>query len=346
MATNTTFQIDISDSESDENVDKNTSIEPLLDEKNNRLTVYPIKYKNIWQMYKKQEACHWVVEEVDLSKDMKDWVTLNEQEQHFIKHILAFFAASDGIVNMNLGERFMKEVQILEAQICYGSQFAMENRHAEAYSLMIETYIKDNLEKDKLFNAIEEIPCIKKKADWALRWIESDAPFAQRLVAFAIVEGVFFSGAFASIFWLSDRNMMPGLCKFNKFISRDEGLHTDFAVLLYSMLNNKLDQDTIHAIMLEAVNIEIEFIVDSLPCKLIGMNSTLMSEYIKFVADRLLVQLNYERLFNVKKNPLDFMEKISMQNKENMFEGRVDEYQSAHIFNQSGGGDWNMDDDF
>lgn len=319
--------------------------EQLLNEDNNRLTVYPIKYPLIWKMYKKQLACHWVIEEVDLSKDIDDWNKLTDLEQHFIKNILAFFAGSDGIVNMNLGHRFMQEIKILEARIAYGYQFMMENIHAEAYSLMIDTYIKDSLEKDKLLNAISTVPCIKEKADWAFKWIQSDAPFCQRLVAFAIVEGIFFSGAFAAIFWLKDRNLMPGLCKFNKFIARDEGLHTEFACLLYSMLECKLEQDIIHQIIVDAVIIEKKFITESLPCNIIGINADLMKQYIEFVADRLIVQLGYDRIYNVKKCPLEFMENISMQTKENMFEGRVDEYQNAYVFGKKHD-DFSITEDF
>jgi ribonucleotide reductase beta subunit family protein with ferritin-like domain len=319
------------------NTSKIKNKEPLLDEENDRMTIYPIKFPEIWKMYKQMEAAMWFVEEVDLSKDMKDWNKLNENEQTFIKNILAFFAASDTIVNINLLERFMKEIQPIEAKFAYGSQYAMESRHSEAYSLMIETYVKDVQEKNKLFNAIKTIPCVKEKADWAFKWIDSDAPFNQRLFAFCIVEGVFFSGAFASIFWLKEKNLMQGLCKFNKFISRDEGMHVDFAILLYSMLNKKMTQKTAHQIMKEAVEIEKKFITESIPCKLLGMNSEMMSEYIEFIANNLLDQLGYKKIYKIKKNPLDFMEKISMQTKENMFEGRVDEYQMAHISDKSTG---------
>lgn len=326
------LQIDISSDSDNENDYKNSEI---LLKKDNRKTIFPIKFHEIWKMYKKQLAAHWVVEEVDLSKDYKDWEKLNSNEQKFIKNILAFFAASDTIVNINLLDRFMNDIQIPEVQFAYGQQYAMENIHSEAYSLMIDTYIKDETEKNKLFNAVEEIPCIKKKADWAFKWIESDAPFSQRLFAFCIVEGVFFSGAFASIFWLKDRNLMSGLCKFNKFIARDEGMHVDFAILLYSMLNNKLDEKIIHSIMKEAVEIEKEFIIESIPCSLIGMNSSIMSEYIEFIANELLIELGYKKLYKISKNPLDFMEKISIQTKENFFEGRVDEYQLSHISNEN-----------
>jgi ribonucleoside-diphosphate reductase beta chain len=305
-------------------------------------------FPDIWKFYKKQEAAIWFVEEVDLSKDLNDWSKLKENERIFIKNILAFFAASDTIVNINLLERFMNEVKVSEARFTYGAQYAMEQRHSEGYSLMIETYVKDPHEKEKLFNAVEKINCVKQKADWALKWIDSTAPFSQRLFAFCIVEGLFFSGAFAAIFWLKEKNKMEGLCKFNKFISRDEGMHVDFAIYLYTKyIKNRLNEKIIHNIMLEAVNIEKEFIIESIPCRLLGMNSDLMSKYIEYIADDLLVQLGYNRLYNVKKNPLDFMEKISMQTKENMFEGRVDEYQNSHIFNQKDKiNDFNLSEDF
>lgn len=342
------LQISISDSDSDCSNQHDDTSEILLSEEHNRMTVYPIKFPKIWDWYKKQEAAIWFVEEVDLSKDMKDWVKLKENEKIFIKNVLAFFAASDTIVNINLLERFMKEIKVCEARMAYGSQYAMENRHSEAYSLMIDTYIKNPVEKKKLFNAVEEIPCVKRKADWAFKWIESNAPFRQRLFAFCIIEGVFFSGAFAAIFWLKDKNVMPGLCKFNKFISRDEGMHVDFAVFLYSMLNVKMDETVAHTIMKEAVDIEKEFIIKSIPCRLLGINSENMSKYIEFIADNLLCDLGYNKIFNVKKNPLDFMEKISMQTKENMFEGRVDEYQNSHIFNntQQDDDDFSISNDF
>lgn len=345
---NSNLQIDISDSDSENEVLTNQQYEVLLAEENERMTVYPIKFPKIWEMYKKQEAAMWFVEEVDLSKDMKDWIKLKDSEQVFIKNILAFFAASDTIVNINLLERFMKEIKLTEAKCAYGAQYAMESRHGEAYSLMIETYVKDISEKARLFNAVKEISCVKKKADWAFKWIQSDAPFRQRLFAFCIIEGVFFSGAFAAIFWLKDRNIMPGLCKFNKFISRDEGMHVDFAILLYSMLNVKMDEKMVHQIMKEAVDIEKEFIIESIPCRLLGMNSDLMSTYIEYIADGLLDQLGYNKIYNIKNNPLDFMEKISMQTKENMFEGRVDEYQNSHIFNNAVDNDenFNLSNDF
>jgi ribonucleotide reductase beta subunit family protein with ferritin-like domain len=320
-------------------------IEPLL-QLNTRMTLYPIKYYDIWEMYKKQESAIWFVEEVDMSKDLKDWNKLNDNEQLFIKNVLAFFAASDTIVNINLLDRFMKDIDIPEVKCVYGSQYAMENRHSEAYSLMIDTYIKDPVEKAKLFNAIIEIPCVKQKADWAFKWITSDDSFSQRLIAFCIVEGLFFSGAFASIFWLKDKNVLQGLCKFNKFISRDEGMHVDFAILLYSKIIMKVESKVINEIMREAVEIEKNFIIESIPCRLLGINAQLMSNYIEFVADNLLVQLGYQKIYGTHINPLDFMEKISMQTKENMFEGRVDEYQNSHIFNQSSKNDFDLSTDF
>lgn len=320
-------------------------VEPLLDPRNTRLTMYPITQPEIWKMYKKHMAGFWVVESVDLSNDMKHWVKLTEGEQHFIKMILAFFAASDGIVNLNLAERFLQEIQIPEAKAFYGFQLMMEMTHSEMYSILIESYIKDLNEKTKLLNAIETIPCIKKKADWAMKWIESDKTFAHRLVAFAIVEGVFFSGAFCSIFWLAKRGLMPGLKTSNEWISRDEGLHCDFACLLYSMIVKRLDEATVVAIMKEAVDIEKEFIVDSLPCKLIGMNSSMMGQYIEFVADRLICQLGYNKIYNTK-NPFEWMDLISMQNKDNFFEKRNAQYQNPHVLNETATTAFVIDEDF
>jgi ribonucleotide reductase beta subunit family protein with ferritin-like domain len=277
-------------------------------------------------MYKKAVSSFWTPEEIDLSKDMDDYNALKEGEQHFIKNVLAFFAASDGIVNENLVERFCNEVQVLEAKFFYGFQVAIENIHSETYSLLIDTYIKDTLEKDRLLNAIETIPSVKKKADWALKWINDDkSSFGTRVIAFAAVEGIFFSGSFCSIFWLKKRGLMPGLCFSNELISRDEGLHTEFAVLMYSMLNDKPDEDTVKAIIKEAVQIEKEFITESLPCSLIGMNHKLMSEYVEYVADRLLMMLNIEPVYNTH-NPFEWMELISVQGKTNFFEKRVGEY--------------------
>jgi ribonucleoside-diphosphate reductase beta chain len=305
--------------------------EDLLQENASRFVLFPIQHEEIWKMYKKHEASFWTAEEVDLGADMKDWVTLNEGEQHFIKHVLAFFAASDGIVLENLAERFLKEVQYPEARCFYGFQLAMENVHSEMYSLLIDTYIKDKIEKNKLFNAMETIPVIKRKAEWAIRWIKSPtASFAERLVAFAVVEGIFFSGAFCSIFWLKKRGIMPGLTFSNELISRDEGLHFEFACLLYSILRNRLSQSRVEEIVRDAVNIEKEFICDAIPVRLIGMNSDLMSQYIEFVADRLVNALGYTKIYNVK-NCFEWMEMISLQGKTNFFEKRVGEYQKSGV---------------
>ncbi|ESO94481.1 hypothetical protein LOTGIDRAFT_178434 [Lottia gigantea] len=286
-------------------------------------------------MYKKAEASFWTAEEVDLSKDLIHWEALKPEEQHFISHVLAFFAASDGIVNENLVERFSKEVQITEARCFYGFQVAMENIHSEMYSLLIDTYIKDPKQRDYLFNAIETLPCVKKKADWALKWIgDEEADYSERVVAFAAVEGIFFSGSFASIFWLKKRGIMPGLTFSNELISRDEGLHCDFACLMYRHLVNKLSQERIYGIITDAVQIEQEFLTDALPCKLIGMNCDLMKQYIEFVADRLLVDLGCDKYYN-SENPFDFMELISLEGKSNFFEKRVGEYQRMGVM--SGG---------
>lgn len=304
-------------------------MEPILTEAANRFVLFPVKYTPVWQMYKRAEASFWTAEEIDFSKD--DWSALTTNEQHFIKYILAFFAASDGIVNENLAARNLNEVQIPEAKAFYAFQIAMETIHSETYSLLIDTYIKDPIEKDHLFNAIQTIPCIAKKADWALNWITNqEASFATRIVAFACVEGIFFSGAFCSIYWLKERGLMPGLCFSNELISRDESLHTEFAVLLYSYLQNKLSAETVHSIVREAVAIEKEFICEAIPCHLLGMNADLMSQYIEFVADRLLIQLNYPTLWNTK-NPFDFMDRIGLANKTSFFEARVAEYSRAHV---------------
>ena len=329
------------------NNDGSNSQEPLLSEENSRLTVYPLKYKKIWEMYKKQQAAFWTVEEVDMSKDYDHFKEFKPEEQHFIKHILAFFAASDAIVNINLLERFTTDVKITEAQIAYTYQAMMENIHAEMYSLMIETIIKDPTEKKSLSNGVETIPCIGKKAQWAIKWIESEESFAKRLIAFAIVEGIFFSGSFCAIFWIKHvkKNKMPGLTMSNEFIARDEGMHTDFACLLYSMLNQKLDQEDIHGMMKDAVNIESEFITESLPCKLIGMNSELMTQYIQYVADRLCYSLGYQKIYNVK-NPFTWIEALSLEGKSNFFESRPSQYQNANIMNQSNKGEFMISDDF
>lgn len=306
--------------------------EPLLDENSDRFVLFPIKYNEIWEMYKKAEASFWTAEEVDLGGDTKHWEGLNDNERHFISHVLAFFAASDGIVNENLGVRFLKEVQVPEARAFYGFQIAIENIHSEMYSLLLETYIKDPAEKSKLFNAIETVPVVKKKAEWAMKWIESTDSFAERLVAFACVEGIFFSGSFCAIYWLKKRGLLPGLTFSNELISRDEGLHTDFACLMYSLLNNKLSSERLADIVTNAVELEKEFICDALPVDLIGMNARLMSQYIEFVADRLLVALGNEKVYNVS-NPFDWMELISLQGKTNFFEKRVGEYQKAGVMN-------------
>ena len=301
-------------------------LEPILQENKNRFVIFPIEHHDIWEWYKKCEASFWTAEEIDLSEDLNDWKSkLSDDERYFIKHILAFFAASDGIVNENLAENFVNEVQYSEAKFFYGFQIMMENIHSETYSLLIDTYVKDPEEKDTLFNAIETFPAIKKKADWALKWIESDS-FAERLIAFAAVEGIFFSGAFCSIFWLKKRGLMPGLSFSNELISRDEGVHCDFAVHLHNKhLVNKVSSKRIREILLDALNIEREFITESLPISLIGMNSKLMTQYLEFVTDRLLVELNCEKEYNAT-NPFDFMDLISLQGKTNFFEKRVGEY--------------------
>ena len=301
-------------------------VEPLLQEDVNRYVMFPIKDQDIWKMYKKQEDLFWRAEEIDLSKDNKDWETLNDDEKHFISMILAFFAASDGIVLENLGVRFMGEVQLSEARAFYGLQIAMENIHSITYSTLIDTYIKDKEQKHKLFNALNEYDCIKKKGQWAIKWInDKKSNFATRLVAFACIEGIFFSGAFCAIYWLKKRGLMPGLTFSNELISRDEALHTEFAVLLHSKLEKPLKKQKIHEIISEAVTIELEFINDSLPCRLIGMNQLLMKQYIEFVADRLSVQLGGDKIYE-SKNPFDWMENISIETKTNFFEDRVSEY--------------------
>lgn len=310
--------------------------EPLLMENKRRFVLFPIKYNEIWQMYKKAEASFWTAEEIDLGKDLHDWNNrMNENERFFVSRVLAFFAASDGIVNENLVENFSAEVQIPEAKCFYGFQIMMENIHSETYSLLIDTYIKDPKESDFLFNAIETIPCIKKKADWAMRWMsDSEALFGERLVAFAAVEGVFFSGSFASIFWLKKRGLMPGLTFSNELICRDEGLHTDFACLLFSHLQNRPDAVIVEQIITEAVDIEKEYFTDALPVSLLGMNSGLMCQYVEFVADRLLVALGNKKVYNVT-NPFDFMENISLAGKTNFFEKRVSDYQKAGVMAKS-----------
>jgi ribonucleoside-diphosphate reductase subunit M2 len=306
------------------------TIEPLLTPDDNRFVMFPIKYEDIWAMYQKQVDCFWRPEEIDLSKDLTHWDGLNKDEQYFISMILAFFAASDGIVLENLAQRFMTDVQVSEARAFYGFQIAMENIHSTTYSNLIETYIKDKQEKHNLFNAMSNYPCIKKKSDWAQKWMhDNTSSFATRLVAFACVEGIFFSGAFCSIFWLKKRGLMPGLTFSNELISRDEALHCEFAVLLYSKLVTKIDTYRIHEIIKEAVEIESEFICDALPCRLIGMNIQMMTQYIQFVADRLCVQLGYKKIYNVI-NPFDWMELISLEGKTNMFEKKIAEYALAN----------------
>ena len=305
--------------------------EPILEENPNRFVLFPIKYDKLWEAYKKAESSFWTAEEIDFSKDTNDWDKLTDNEQYFIKNIIAFFAGSDGIVLENLVGNFCNEIQIPEARCFYGFQIAIENIHSEVYSLLIDKYVKDVKEKDTLFNAIEEIPCVKRKAEWAIKWMSKDrASFAKRVVAFAVVEGIFFSGSFCAIFWLKKRGLMPGLTFSNELISRDEGMHTDFAVLIYSMLVNKLDSEEIYKIVTEAVEIEKNFINDSIPCAMIGMNSDLMSQYIEYVADRLIVQLGYAKYYN-SENPFDFMQLISMENKTNFFEKRVSEYSLANV---------------
>jgi len=321
--------------------------EPLLTENKDRFVLFPIKHNDIWQMYKQAEASFWTAEEIDLAADMTDWDTkLNNDEKHFIKHVLAFFAASDGIVNENLAINFLNEVQYPEARCFYGFQIMMENIHSETYSLLIDTYIKDPIEKDSLLHAIDTVPCVKKKADWALRWI-SNGSFAERLIAFAAVEGIFFSGSFCSIFWLKKRGLMPGLTFSNELISRDEGLHCDFACLLYSQLEHKLPVEKVTEVITNSVAIEKEFVSDALPVRLIGMNADLMCQYIEFCADRLLVSLGCPKFYNAS-NPFPFMEMISLQGKTNFFEKRVAEYQKAGVMNKDNAQNnvFKLDEDF
>lgn len=321
--------------------------EPILRENKDRFVLFPIQHDDIWEFYKKAEASFWTAEEIDLSQDLKDWENLSEGEQHFVSHVLAFFAASDGIVNENLAENFVAEVQYTEAKFFYGFQIAIENIHSETYSLLIDTYVKDSVEKDRLLHAIDTMDLVKKKAEWALRWIDNGG-FAERLIAFAAVEGIFFSGSFCSIFWLKKRGLMPGLSFSNELISRDEGLHCDFACLLYNNhLVNKLPKETVVEIIKDAVEIEKEFVTEALPVKLIGMNSDLMCQYIEFVADRLLEELGCPRVFN-STNPFDFMEMISLQGKTNFFEKRVAEYQKAGVMQneESDAPKFSLDEDF
>ena len=329
------------------NENKKENDELLLSEEEQRYVIFPIKYDKVWEMYKKAEANFWTAEELDLSKDNKDFnQKMNDNERYFIENILAFFAASDGIVNENLGERFYNEVQIQEAKFFYGFQIAVENIHSETYSLLIDTYVKDKDKKHKLLNAIDTIPSVKKKAEWAMKWInDKSSTFGTRVIAFAAVEGIFFSGSFCSIFWLKQRGLMPGLCHSNELISRDEGLHTEFAVLIYSMLKNKPSQEIILEIIQEAVELEKEFITESLPCNLIGMNMVLMKQYIEFIADRLLLMLGLDKIYH-QENPFDWMELISIQGKTNFFEKRVGEYSNVANPNSENDNTFGLDEDF
>ncbi len=321
------------------------AVEPILAPNDNRFVIFPIQHQDIWEWYKKQEASIWTAEEIDLHQDINDWENkLSDDERYFIKHILAFFAASDGIVNENLAENFVNEVQYSEAKFFYGFQIMMENIHSEVYSLLIDTYVKNDAEKDQLFRAIEVFPAIKEKADWALKWIESDS-FAERLIAFAAVEGIFFSGSFCSIFWMKKRGLLPGLTFSNELISRDEGMHCDFAVHLHNHhIVNKVPKQRIKEILIDALNIERGFITESLPVSLIGMNAKLMTQYLEFVTDSLLEEFDCEKVYNAT-NPFDFMEMISLEGKTNFFEKRVSEYQKAGV--KSGGtGSISFDADF
>jgi len=328
-------------------IQEKEAMEPLMRENKQRYVLFPLQYHDIWKMYKQAEASFWPIEEVDLSSDRDDWKKLSEGEQHFIKHVLAFFAASDGIVLENLVGRFMNEIQVPEARCFYGFQIAVENIHSEMYSILIDTYIDDAAEKDRLFNATETIPCVGRKADWAIKWIGSGSTFAERLVAFAAVEGIFFSGSFCAIFWMKKRGLLPGLTFSNELISRDEGLHCDFACLLYKHLEyTQLSQERIEMIIREAVTIEQEFVCDALPVKLIGMNSAMMRTYIEFCADRLVFNLGHKKIYNVS-NPFDFMELISLQGKTNFFEKRVSEYSKAGVgAKPSNEPDFSLDQDF
>ncbi|CAI5779165.1 ribonucleoside-diphosphate reductase subunit M2 B [Podarcis lilfordi] len=320
--------------------------EPLLRKNPRRFVIFPIQYPDIWKMYKQAQASFWTAEEVDLSKDLPHWNKLKPEEKYFISHILAFFAASDGIVNENLVERFSQEVQIPEARCFYGFQILIENVHSEMYSLLIDTYIKDPEKRDFLFNAIETMPCVKRKADWALRWIrDREATFGERVVAFAAVEGIFFSGSFAAIFWLKKRGLMPGLTFSNELISRDEGLHCNFACLMFQYLVNKPSEERVREIVVNAVEIEQEFLTEALPVGLIGMNCTLMKQYIEFVADRLLLELGFSKVFQAE-NPFDFMENISLEGKTNFFEKRVSEYQRFAVMADTNDNVFTLDADF
>eukprot|EP00494_Astrolonche_serrata_P028823 UN29090 len=354
MATNNnsnkTDNLETYSGNSQTNVDQKQQIEdePLLCEARNRFVLFPLQNTPVWEMYKKHVASFWTAEEIDLSDDHVHWKTkLNDNERHFIKNVLAFFAASDGIVLENLVERFMCEIKLPEARCFYAFQGAMENIHSETYSLLIDTYIQDTKEKDRLFNAMETVPSVKKKANWAIRWMGSTVSFAQRLVAFACVEGIFFSGSFCAIFWLKKRGLMPGLTFSNELISRDEGLHTQFACLLYKQLKNQLSEKTVHSIVKDAVEQEKYFITEALPVNLIGMNNNLMRQYIEFVADVLLVQLGHSKLFKVE-NPFDWMQMISLQGKTNFFEKRVSEYAKSGVMSgldESAGNGFSLEED-
>lgn len=325
---------------------QNPQIEPILKENPNRFVLFPIEYHEIWEFRKKALACFWTADEIDLESDLKDWKEkLNDGERHFIKHVLAFFAASDGIVNENLCINFYADVQIPEARSFYAAQIQIEDIHSETYSLLIDTYINDKKEKADLLNAIETLPCVEKKATWALNWIENAPSFAHRLIAFAAVEGIFFSGSFCSIFWLKKRNLMHGLTFSNELISRDEGMHCDFACLLYSMLETKLPKEELTAIITEAVDCEKEFVTDALPVSLIGMNAELMQQYIEFVADRLLVSLGNEKHYGAT-NPFDWMDLISVPGKTNFFEKRVGDYQKSGVMSDREERSFSLDEDF
>ena len=326
-------------------LNQSKDIDYMLDPSHSRLTVFPIRELDIWEMYKKMQAAFWTAEEIDFSKDYDDFKKLSSNSQHFIKMVLAFFAASDTIVNMNLGKRFINEVTILEAQICYQFQTMIENIHSEIYSLMIDNIIRDKEEKGKLLNALDNYDCIKKKADWALKWVESEVPYVQRVIAFACVEGIFFSGSFCAIFWLKKQNVMPGLCDSNELISRDENMHTNFACLIKTKCTTKLSQEVVHDMFRDAVSVEKEFICESLPVSLLGMNDNLMSNYIEYVADRLLITLGYQKIWNTV-NPFDFMESISMTGHSNFFETRPTQYQKAAVLNTGRENVYELHEDF
>jgi len=325
-----------------------TTTEPLLQHQTNRFTYFPTTYPNIHQAYKQAVATFWTPEEINFSQDRTDWQKLSPQEQHFIKHILAFFAGSDGIVMENLAKRFMSDIELPEVRAFYSYQLFIEQIHSETYSLLLDTYIQDAQEKTKLFNAVDTVPCVKKKADWAMKWINSTtAPFAQRLLGFAAVEGIFFSGSFCAIFWIraTKKGALPALTQSNELISRDEGMHTDFAVLLYSMLVNKLSKEIVYDLIKEAVEIEKEFVTEALSCKLIGMNAELMKQYIEFVADRLVVQIGYEKIYRAT-NPFNFMELISLRQKNNFFEVKVSEYKKANVGTTAKDREFALDENF